>query len=147
MKSVKIRLLAISLVVALFSLVCALGVFADTSMLTPEDGMISDRGTDSALTPEAGTVQGGDGTSIMDGVSGAVGDVSEGISEFASDMLGTTQNATDTNANTGVGTSVGSDASVVADSGGSVAVTVIIFIIIAVAIVALVLVLVPKRRD
>ena len=145
MKSVKIRLFAIALAVVLLFCVCALGAFADTSMLAPEDGMISDSGTDSALTPEAGTVQGGDGTSIMDGVSGAIDGVSEGVSDFVSDVFDGTQNDTDKNPNTGVAT--GTDTSAAQDAGGSVAVTVIIFIIIAIAIVALVLVLVPKRRD
>ena len=144
MKSVKIRLLAVTLAVAFLTCIMTLGALADTSMLSPEDGMVSDRGTDSALTPEAGTVQGGDGTSIMDGVSGAVDDVSEDVSDIVSDVLG----GNDTNTGNGTVSGTATDNSGTADQdGSSVAVTVIIFIIIAIAIVALVLVLVPKRRD
>lgn len=144
MKSVKIKLLAVTLSVSLLFCLCAFGAFADTSMLSPEDGMVSDRGTDSALTPEAGTVQGGDGTGIMDGVSGAVDDVSEGVSEFVSDVLDVTGSDSAAQSTSAVS---GADTAADDGEGSSVAAAVIIFIIIAIAIVALVLVLVPKRRD
>ena len=140
MKSVNRKLLCLLLGITLIACLCSIGAFADTAMLSPEDGMVSDRGTDSALTPEAGTVQGGDGTGIMDGVSNAIDGVSEGVSDVVSDVLDVTD-GTETS-----GTATGTDTAATDDDGGSAAAAVIIFIIIAIAVVALVLVLVPKRR-
>ena len=132
MKSVNSRLLCLILGIAVILCVCSIGVLADTSMMSPEDGMISDRGTDHALTPEAGTVQGGDGTSILEGASGAL----DSVSDFVSDVMdGTDSTITPT-----------TDTSVANNTTGSAAAAVIIFIIIAIAVVALVLVLVPRRR-
>ncbi len=143
MKITKRKLLCLLLGVILIACTCSIGAFADTAMLSPEDGMVSDSGTDSAFTPEAGTVQGGDGTSVMDGTGimgdaeSALEDVSEGVSDAVSDVLGVPDG-------TGSGAADSTDGT--DDEGGSAAAAVIIFIIIAIAVIALVLVLVPKRR-
>ena len=142
MKSIKKKLTCLLLAVTAVACICSIGAFADTMLPMPEDGMVSDRGTDHALTPEAGTVQGGEGTGILDGVSNAVDDVSEGVSDAVSDVLDITD-GTDT---AGTGTGAVDTANGTNDDGASAAAAVVIFIIIAIAVVALVLVLVPRRR-
>lgn len=145
MKNIKRILLCLVLSAAMLSCICSVGVLADTSMMSPEDGMISDSGTDHALTPEAGTVQGGEGEGIMDGVSDVADRVSEGVSDV---MDGVSEGASDVVSDVMDGTqNTAADTGAVDGTRGSATAAVIIFIIIAIAVVALILVLVPKRRD
>ncbi len=121
---------------------CSLGAFADTDMLSPEDGVVSDDGSNAPLTPDAGTVQGSDGNGILDDASDMIDSASKGVSDAVSDMLG----GADTVDNTGTGSVSAADTDTAEDEGGSMAAAIIIVIIIVIAIIVLVIILIPKRR-
>ena len=123
----------------LFSILsaCAIPAFADTDMLSPEDGMISDGTDKQPFDPDAGTVGGSDTGGILDGVSNAIDGVSEAVSDIVSDVMGV---GTDTAALTS--SSASSEA-----SGTSVAAAIIICLVIAVAVIVLVIVLIPKKKN